>query len=72
MEHPLKIKIHQKEDILIVNNNFQPKNRNEIESNGIGLENIKRRYELMSDKKLEIVKTETEFSVTLPLLILKK
>lgn len=72
MEHPLKIKIHQKEDVLIVTNNFQPKNKNEIESNGIGLENIKRRYELMSDKKPEIVETETEFSVTLPLLILKK
>ncbi|WP_375580798.1 sensor histidine kinase [Marivirga tractuosa] len=72
MEHPLKIKIHQKRDILVVSNNFQPKSTNEIESNGIGLENIKRRYELMSDKMPEISKTETEFSVTLPLLILKK
>ncbi|MGM0579670.1 MAG: sensor histidine kinase [Bacteroidota bacterium] len=72
MEHPLKIKIYQKEDVLIVSNNFQPKNPKEIESNGIGLENIKRRYELMSDKKPEIINTETEFSVKLPLLTLKK
>lgn len=71
MEHPLKVKIHQNEDVLIVSNNFQPKNKNEIESNGIGLENIKRRYELMSDKKPEIDETETEFSVKLPLLSLK-
>lgn len=72
MEHPLKINIQQKDDVLIVSNNFQPKSHNEIESNGIGLENIRRRYELMSDKKPEILNTETEFSVTLPLLILKK
>ena len=71
MAYPLKINIHQEGDVLIVRNNFQPKNKNEIESNGIGLENIKRRYELMSDKKPEIIQTATEFCVKLPLLSLK-
>ncbi|ADR23638.1 hypothetical protein MATR_25060 [Marivirga tractuosa] len=72
MEHPLKITIHQKGDVLIVCNNLQAKNSQEIGRKGIGLENIKRRYELMSDKMPVITKTETEFSVKLPLLILKK
>ncbi|WMN13098.1 histidine kinase [Marivirga salinae] len=72
MEQPLTIKIYQKEDILVVSNNFQPKNPKDIESNGIGLENIRRRYELMSDKNPVIIKTDTEFSVKLPLLTLDK
>jgi sensor histidine kinase YesM len=72
MEHPLKIEIHQKKDLLIVSNNFQPKKIEEVESSGIGLNNIKRRYELLSKKQLEIIKTDTEFCVKLPLLTLDK
>jgi hypothetical protein len=72
MQHPLRIEIRQKEDVLIVSNNFQPKKLEDVESNGIGLENIRRRYELMSNKQPEIIKNETEFCVKLPLLTLDK
>jgi len=68
MEHPLKIEIFQKDDILMVSNNFQPKKYDKVDSSGIGLENIRRRYELMSDKHPEIINSSIEFSVKLPLL----
>ena len=72
MEHPLKIHIHQEGDFLMVHNNFQPKKLQDVESKGIGLENIRRRYELLSDRKLEIIKKEGGFCVKLPLLTLNK
>jgi signal transduction histidine kinase len=68
MEHPLTIHIEQKEELLIITNNYQPKKVNKAESSGIGLENIQRRYELLSDKEPKITQTETGFSVELPLL----
>ncbi|SMG48785.1 Histidine kinase [Marivirga sericea] len=72
MEHPLKISIYQRQDMLIVSNNFQPKKLETIDSKGIGLENIRKRYELLSDRQLEIIKAEAEFCVKLPLLTLAK
>lgn len=72
MEHPLKIQIYQEGEFLIVSNNFQPKKLEKVESTGIGLENIRRRYELLSNRQLELIKTEAEFFVKLPLLTINK
>jgi sensor histidine kinase YesM len=41
---------------------------NTDESLGTGLINLKKRYELLSDKEVEVTETEQEFSLTLPLL----
>lgn len=72
MEHPLKIDIFQNEDVLIVSNIFQPKESGEVESSGIGLDNIRRRYNLMSDKTPDINNTGEKFEVKLPLLKIEK
>lgn len=68
MEYPLLIKINQKGERLIISNSYQPKSSPDSESTGIGLENIRKRYELLSDQVPKITQTETEFIVDLPLL----
>ncbi len=72
MEHPLKISIRQVGNQLIVKNNYQPKTGKATENTGIGLENIRKRYALLSRQIPEIIQTEKEFIVKLPLLSLDK
>jgi sensor histidine kinase YesM len=67
-ENPLFISILQKGDELWVSNTFQPKTSQNEPSTGVGLENIRLRYRLLSDLEPEIVQTEQEFFVRLPLL----
>jgi sensor histidine kinase YesM len=67
-ENPLYISILQKGDELWVSNSFQPKTSQNEPSTGVGLENIKSRYRLLSNRAPEIVQTEQEFFVRLPLL----
>jgi hypothetical protein len=68
MEKPLRIEILQEEDTLIVRNNLQIKNVPLYGGKGIGLENIVKRYQLLSDKKPLVLKDQETFSVKLPLL----
>jgi sensor histidine kinase YesM len=71
-ENPLFIHIVQQGDELLVSNTFQPKISQNEPSTGVGLENILSRYRILSDRIPEIVQTENEFLVRLPLLILSK
>lgn len=68
---PLKIWIGIKDQKLIVKNNIQPKLNKETNS-GIGLNNITKRYNLLSETSPEITQTEKEFIVKLPLLKVSK
>lgn len=63
---PLQIDIAVKEDDLIITNNLQPKD--EQTGTGMGLKNIVSRYAFLTDRKVEIVKEENLFSVTIPLI----
>jgi len=38
------------------------------ESLGTGLKNLKKRYELLADKTIEVIESEIEFILELPLL----
>ncbi|WBL27106.1 2TM domain-containing protein [Zunongwangia sp. HGR-M22] len=69
-DSPLVITIYEADKILVVKNNLQPK---EILRNGsgVGLANIKERYNLLTERTMEIIKTEDEFMVRLPLLTKK-
>ena len=70
-EEPLRIKIFQKKDYVVVENNLQLKSMVK-DSKKIGLENIKSRYAYLTDKEFVVEKTETKFIVKVPLLDLKK
>lgn len=65
---PLLIKVAVDQDhSLIVKNNLQPR-QNAEPGNRIGLQNIQKRYELISGKKIDVRHTDSEFVVSLPLL----
>ncbi len=67
-EHPLIIHIIQKGDELWISNTFRPKSSYSESSKGVGLDNIRQRYELLKERLPQITKTEKEFLVQLPLL----
>jgi LytS/YehU family sensor histidine kinase len=65
---PLLIDVHSNgNNTLVISNNLQAKQTVE-NSTGIGLQNIIKRYQLVSNKKVIIDKDEENFTVTLPLL----
>jgi sensor histidine kinase YesM len=68
LAHPLQISIIQEGTQLKVTNTYQPKQSRDSESTGIGLENIRKRYALLSDLSPRITQSETSFTVDLPLL----
>jgi LytS/YehU family sensor histidine kinase len=65
---PLHIEIHSNgNNTLIVKNNLQLRTAL-VPSSRIGLQNIRRRYEIISDRSINVQQSEKEFEVTLPLL----
>lgn len=69
-QKPLKIKIYKKDNYLIIENSFQPKETIK-DSIGIGLKNIINRYQLISNREVNIEKNEQLFRVELPILTQK-
>lgn len=64
---PLKIRIYKEGQHLIVENSLQLKTSVK-DSTGVGLNNIKNRYQLISNQRIDIQQTEENFSVKLPIL----
>jgi two-component system LytT family sensor kinase len=64
---PLHIKIYEVNGTLVVENNLQPKQIVK-KSSGVGLENIKQRYQLLSNKKVQINQQAHRFAVAIPML----
>ncbi|PZX58053.1 sensor histidine kinase [Algoriphagus chordae] len=67
-DNPLFIHIFRKENNLWISNTFQPKTSQTEPSTGVGLNNIKSRYQLLSNRNIEVIQTEDEFLVQLPIL----
>jgi LytS/YehU family sensor histidine kinase len=65
-ENPLNIKIHTEGNYLIVRNNYQPKTKM-AESRGVGLDNLKKRYELLSEIPPVFSITEKEYIAKIPI-----
>lgn len=66
-DEPLHIKIFEHDDYIEVCNNLQKKRTPEAAS-GVGLVNIQERYKYLSENEVKIIKTNTSFSVQIPLL----
>lgn len=64
---PLHIKIYETNNLLVVENNLQPKQIVK-KSSGVGLDNIKQRYELLTDRKVNINQQAESFAVAIPML----
>ena len=66
---PLVIEVHSNgNNTIVVSNTLQAKQTMEV-STGIGLQNIIKRYKLVSNKEVKIHAGVNDFTVTLPLLI---
>ncbi len=66
-ERPLHIKVFEQDGSLVVENNFQEKQVVK-KSSGVGLQNIKQRYAILTDKQIAIEKDSANFVVRLPML----
>lgn len=66
-DHPLFIHVYAEEGKLVVRNNLQLK-KQVAESVGIGLENIRQRSRLLTDKVVEVVAGPENFIVSVPLI----
>ncbi|MGH2666969.1 histidine kinase [Flavobacterium sp.] len=66
-KRPLQIRIFEKNNCLVVQNDYQKK---EVlkDRQGVGLQNIISRYAILSERKVIITQSEKEFTVELPLL----
>ena len=65
---PLKVEIfNEKNSLLIIRNNLQIKDQ-VIHSTKTGLQNIKDRYRLLSDKDVKIMVTDKYFTVSVPII----
>ncbi len=62
----LHIDIYEDNGYLYVKNNVQLKDK--VESAHVGLENIRGRYKLFTDKEIQVVETKSDFIVGFPLL----
>jgi len=65
---PLFIDIERgKNSNLIISNNLQKKEQM-MPSTGIGLDNINKRYQMISQKQIDVIVTDNKFSVSIPLI----
>lgn len=64
---PLHISIYESDGNLIVENNLQPKQIVK-KGSGVGLSNIKQRYQLLTNKKVIINQQANRFAVAIPML----
>lgn len=67
----LTITIYKQDGALVVKNNIQPKQVVK-KSSGVGLQNIRQRYQLLTDRPVLISELNNEFVVALPLLTKQK
>jgi sensor histidine kinase YesM len=67
-DDPLTIKMFKHDNHIVVENNLQKKTLLTEGSTGIGLDNITKRYEFLSNQKIVIEETPASFIVKLPLL----
>jgi two-component system LytT family sensor kinase len=66
-DKPLRIDVFTDNGRLVVSNNLQKKNQMN-ESTGMGLDNIRNRYRLLSEKSVEVNENDADFTVSIPLI----
>jgi two-component system, LytTR family, sensor kinase len=64
-EKPLKIDIFGENGHIVVRNNLQKKNQ-VMDSTGVGLDNIRARYQMLTDKEVKISASDKEYKVIVP------
>lgn len=68
LDRPLHIRVHSEGEFILIENQVQLKITPES-STGMGLENINQRYIHLLNRKIEILATETLFTIKLPVIL---
>ncbi len=66
-KRPLEVNIFVEDDYLVVQNNLQRKPNHSV-SGGLGLNNIKMRYQHLVNRRIQIIENHESFTVKLPLM----
>lgn len=66
-DNPLQIHIFEEDNYLVVSNNYNPR-LSEIEHSGKGIENLKKRYALLTDKQCYFSVIEKQYIAKIPIL----
>lgn len=69
-EKPLTIEVFTENGRLVVRNNLQRKNQ-VMDSTGVGLDNIRSRYRILTDQSVDVIVSREYFTVLLPLIDLE-
>jgi len=64
---PLRITVSEEGGMLMVSNNLQEK-QGVKKSSGVGLQNIRQRYHILTNREVLVNKTASKFSVSIPML----
>ena len=64
---PLCIEVFAENGHLVVRNNLQKKNQ-VMDSTGVGLQNIKDRYRMLTDRDVEVITSQQYYTVVLPVI----
>ena len=70
-DDPLTITLRREGNFIVVENNLQKKTSLGEDSGGLGLENIRRRYEMLGNESMIVEEGENVFRVAVPLLMNK-
>ena len=66
-EKPLRIEVFTENGHMVVRNNLQRKNQ-VMDSTGVGLQNIKDRYRMLTDREVGVIASQQYFTVVLPMI----
>ena len=69
-EKPLMVDVFVENNHLVVRNNLQRKNQ-VMDSTGVGLDNIRARYRMLTDQDVDVIVSREYFTVLLPLIALE-
>ncbi|MBT8322918.1 MAG: histidine kinase [Eudoraea sp.] len=68
---PLRIRVYEENGNLVISNNLQEKQVVK-RSSGVGLRNIQQRYQILTDREVEVLKNTGTFQVKIPMLTRQK
>jgi sensor histidine kinase YesM len=71
-DDPLTIKLYQEQNSIVVENSLKKKITIAEDSNGMGIDNIKKRYQYLANREVIVTETSKKFIVKLPIIEIEK
>lgn len=71
-DDPLTIKLYREDNFIVVENNLKKKTMLGENSNGIGIDNIKKRYQFLTNLDVVVVEDNERFMVKLPIIEIER